>query len=228
MTATLIVAATTTNGIGIIEGTTAKLPWRLPKEMAYFARVTSASPAGRQNALIMGRRTWQSIPPKFRPLNNRLNVILTRDEQFRESLQPKAGNPACLRSLREAIGLPRESIHRVFIIGGASVYAEALQLQDEATGFLVDRILLTRIFSPAFEDCNVHFPDIWKSSDPSSRWKRSSHHDMENWLGLEVSAGVQEEKGVEYEFQMWTRDPTPVAVYGVGFSHRGHKDNPFF
>jgi len=84
MTATLIVAATATNGIGIIEGTTAKLPWRLPKEMAYFARVTSAAPKGQQNALIMGRRTWQSIPPKFRPLANRLNIILTRDEQFRE------------------------------------------------------------------------------------------------------------------------------------------------
>jgi dihydrofolate reductase len=82
--ATLIVAATTANGIGIVEGATAKLPWRLPKEMAYFARVTTAAPLGKQNAVVMGRRTWQSIPLRFRPLNHRLNVILSRNEVFGE------------------------------------------------------------------------------------------------------------------------------------------------
>jgi dihydrofolate reductase len=74
----IIVAATATNGIGINGG----LPWRLPREMAYFARITSQAPAGQTNAVIMGRKTWESIPSKFRPLSNRLNIILSRDEDY--------------------------------------------------------------------------------------------------------------------------------------------------
>jgi dihydrofolate reductase len=84
MTATLIVAATVTNGIGVVEGGTARLPWRLSKEMTYFARATTAAPVGKQNVVIMGRRTWQSIPLRFRPLKNRLNIVLSRDENFRK------------------------------------------------------------------------------------------------------------------------------------------------
>ena len=75
---TLIVAATSTNGIG--KG--GQLPWRLPKEMAYFAKVTSAAPEGKTNAVIMGRNTWGSIPPKFRPLQRRTNVVLSRDKDL--------------------------------------------------------------------------------------------------------------------------------------------------
>lgn len=76
--ATLIVAATKTNGIGH----NARLPWRLPKEMSYFARVTTAAPEGKQNAVIMGRNTWESIPNKFRPLPNRLNLVISTSQQY--------------------------------------------------------------------------------------------------------------------------------------------------
>jgi dihydrofolate reductase len=72
----MIVAATaTTRGIG--RG--GALPWRLPGDMAYFKKATiGTTAAGRQNAVIMGRVTWESIPAKFRPLPDRLNVIITR------------------------------------------------------------------------------------------------------------------------------------------------------
>lgn len=79
---TIIVAATTTNGIGVVEGAVARLPWKLSKEMAYFARATTSAPLTRQNSVIMGRRTWESIPMRFRPLKQRLNVILSRDGTF--------------------------------------------------------------------------------------------------------------------------------------------------
>jgi dihydrofolate reductase len=75
---TIIVAATPTNGIGLA-GT---LPWRLPKELKYFASVTSQAPQGQQNAVIMGRNTWESIPKRFRPLPGRLNVVVTRREGY--------------------------------------------------------------------------------------------------------------------------------------------------
>lgn len=69
----LIVACSARNGIGKDGG----LPWRLPKEMAYFKKATMSGPAGTRNAVIMGRNTWESIPTKFRPLNQRLNIVVT-------------------------------------------------------------------------------------------------------------------------------------------------------
>jgi len=75
---TLIVAATVSNGIG----QNARLPWRLPREMAYFARVTSNAPEGSMNAVVMGRNTWESIPTKFRPLKDRVNVVISRNASY--------------------------------------------------------------------------------------------------------------------------------------------------
>lgn len=75
---TLVVAATTKNGIGK-DGT---LPWRIPKDLAYFSKVTSNAPIGKANVVFMGRATWESIPVRFRPLKNRLNVVLSRNKDY--------------------------------------------------------------------------------------------------------------------------------------------------
>jgi dihydrofolate reductase len=75
---TIIVAATKSNGIG----QSGKLPWRLSKEIAYFARVTSSAPEGQRNAVIMGRKTWESIPANFRPLSKRFNVVVSHNEDY--------------------------------------------------------------------------------------------------------------------------------------------------
>ena len=75
---TIIVAATKLNGIG----QNGNLPWRLAKEMKYFAQVTTQAPEGQRNAVIMGRNTWESIPSKFRPLPNRLNVVVSRNAEY--------------------------------------------------------------------------------------------------------------------------------------------------
>lgn len=69
----LIVACAHNNGIGLNGG----LPWRLSKEMKYFATVTSKAPDGKRNAVLMGRHTWDSIPARFRPLKDRMNVVIT-------------------------------------------------------------------------------------------------------------------------------------------------------
>jgi len=75
---TVIVAATKNNGIG----QNSTLPWRLPKEMKYFAHATSVAPDGKVNAVIMGRNTWESIPEKYRPLSNRANHIISRNKDY--------------------------------------------------------------------------------------------------------------------------------------------------
>ena len=72
----LIVAACG-KSLGI--GNNGQLPWRLQSEMKHFATTTKTTQdPGKQNAVIMGRKTWESIPLKFRPLKNRLNIVLSR------------------------------------------------------------------------------------------------------------------------------------------------------
>lgn len=71
----LIVAMDDRGGIG----RNGNLPWDLPAEMARFTKLTTLTTnRGNKNAVIMGRKVWESIPPKFRPLKNRLNVVLSR------------------------------------------------------------------------------------------------------------------------------------------------------
>ena len=75
----MVAAMSLTNGIGKDGG----LPWRLKGEMAYFRSVTShvaedEQREGVRNAIIMGRKTWASIPPKYRPLANRVNIVISR------------------------------------------------------------------------------------------------------------------------------------------------------
>ncbi|KAJ7071051.1 dihydrofolate reductase-like domain-containing protein [Mycena amicta] len=182
---TLIVAATKANGIG----QNAQLPWRLPKEMAYFARVTSNAPADKLNGVIMGRNTWESIPLRFRPLKNRLNVVVSRNPSF------NADSARVETSLDGAIAHGEHSgVHRTFVIGGAALYAESLALAD--------RILLTRILSPAFAECDVFMPEF---VDDTNSWTRAAHDVLRDWVGFDVPEGVQEENGVQYEFQMWVR-----------------------
>jgi dihydrofolate reductase len=79
----LIVAATEELGIGL----KSNLPWRIPKDMAFFKHVTTIVPEAlqksqKQNAVIMGRVTWESIPPKFRPLENRFNIVVSRSPTY--------------------------------------------------------------------------------------------------------------------------------------------------
>ncbi|KAJ3558818.1 hypothetical protein NM688_g698 [Phlebia brevispora] len=205
------VAATIHDGIG----QNARLPWRLPQEMAYFARVTSNAPEGHINAVVMGRNTWESIPAKFRPLPRRVNVVISRNEHYDASASVPANSKAFLRqytNLNSALvhlstyTTETTAIHRAFIIGGASLYRDTLLLPPTSPAF-VDRILLTRILSPAFEECDVFMPNFRdeKLAEGHGPWKRESHDKLKEWVGFDVPEGIQEEKGVQYEFQMWTR-----------------------
>ncbi|GBE77970.1 dihydrofolate reductase [Sparassis latifolia] len=209
---TIIVAATLTNGIGH----NSRLPWRLSKEMAYFARITSNAPEGAMNTVLMGRNTWESIPPKFRPLPKRINVVLSSNKHY-ELMPSDAATPPVpvylhsnLQSALARLSHPEwleTPVHRSFVIGGAALYRETLSLSPSSESF-VDRILLTRIVSPAFEQCDVHMPDfqsVGVSSDDSLPWRRASHEELQSWAGFDVPAGSQVEAGVEYEFQMWVR-----------------------
>jgi dihydrofolate reductase len=110
-----LVAAIAHGGVIGREGT---VPWRLPEDLAYFRAVTMGQP------VVMGRRTWDSLPDRFRPLPGRQNVVVTRDPSWDEEGAERAG------SLEEALRLV-EGAERVAVIGGGELYEAALPLADE-------------------------------------------------------------------------------------------------
>jgi dihydrofolate reductase len=127
----LVVAADEQRGIGR-DGT---LPWRLPGDMAFFKRVTSEATPGKQNAVLMGRKTYASIPAKFRPLPGRLNLVLSRDPAY----VPEGAER--VPSLEEAVETAGKNpqIEQLFVIGGGDVYAQAL------AHAACERVYLTRV-----------------------------------------------------------------------------------
>lgn len=147
--------------------------------------------------MIMGRRTWDSIPPRFRPLKDRTNVVITRGD-------PKAraeGQKIVAGSLGEAVqslGTQSEDSHsRSFIIGGAQIYKASLESKD------AKRILLTRVLDE-FE-CDTFFPVTLGENGEAEGWERKSKEELDRWTGEIVPEGVQEENGTRYVFEMWER-----------------------
>lgn len=95
-----------------------RLPWHLPEDLAHFKRTTLGCP------VIMGRKTWDSLPPKFRPLPGRLNIVVTRDTSFVADGASVAHSLDAARALCPAGGT-------AWVIGGAQIYAQALPLASE-------------------------------------------------------------------------------------------------
>ena len=140
-----IIAAVDQSG-GIGQG--GKLPWNLKGDLKHFKEVTQGQggPA-KLNAVIMGRTTWDSIPARFRPLAGRINLVLSRT-----SLELPPGVLGAT-SLDQALELAEgQGAGEVFVIGGASVYAQAIAHPACQT------ICLTEIES-AFE-CDTFFPAV--------------------------------------------------------------------
>lgn len=93
------------------------LPWRLPDDMKYFMQTTKG------HCVIMGRKNYDSLPVKFRPLPDRINIVITRQKNFEA--------PGChvVHSLEEALNIATLQLEEeVFIIGGAEIYRQALPL----------------------------------------------------------------------------------------------------
>ena len=109
----IIIAALSENNVIGLDN---KLPWAIPEDLAYFKQVTRGYP------IIMGRKTYESIG---RPLPKRLNVILTRQQDY----QPK--KTITHSSLEDALQDEKvQTYDKAFIIGGQSVYEQALPLAD--------------------------------------------------------------------------------------------------
>lgn len=155
--AAVVAAAASSRGIGA----GGDLVWRLPGDMAHFKRVTSTPPAsGGTNAVIMGRKTWESIPSKFRPLDNRKNIILTRSQNPIAGVpeeNDEGSNILVYTSLQEAVEKLKsmKDIGDVFVIGGGQVYEESIK------SGLVKKVLYTEVDNlPADVAFDTFFPEL--------------------------------------------------------------------
>jgi dihydrofolate reductase len=114
------------------------LPWHLPEDLAHFKRTTLGCP------VIMGRKTWDSLPPRFRPLPGRTNVVVSRQPDWQA---PGASTAA---SLEQALHLC-EPAPEVWVIGGAQLYALALPRAHSAVVTELDLDVAGDAYAPVFD-----------------------------------------------------------------------------
>lgn len=129
------------------------LPWSLPSDLKHFAKITTdvgpGAPWGTINAVIMGRKTWESLPEKHRPLKHRLNLVLSRhsDLQLLEGILVAHSIDEALKKLAT-----HKNLESLFVIGGAQIFAEAINHPA------CHKIYLTQIMQTF--DCDTFFPKI--------------------------------------------------------------------
>ncbi|MCR8670371.1 dihydrofolate reductase [Agrococcus sp. HG114] len=141
---------------GGVIGDAGDMPWSLPEDMARFKAITLGHP------VVMGRRTWESFPPRFRPLPGRDNIVITRSPDF------VAPGARVVGSLEEALAAALAIDDEVWIVGGGRVYREAM---DRA-----DRLEITDIDLDATGDTTAPEADAsWRevARDPGTGWHES-------------------------------------------------------
>lgn len=170
----MVAAADRDNGLG----KDGALPWRLPGDTGFFKRLTSdTQDPARKNAVIMGRKTWESIPPRWRPLDRRLNAVVTRRADY-----PVPDGVIRATGITDALGAiaAHPEVERIFVIGGGEIYHLGIGMPE------CRRIYLTRV-EGRFE-CDAFFPEI-----PATRFDRVAQSPR------------HEEGGIGYVFETWER-----------------------
>lgn len=165
-TAVGMIWAQAANGIIGRDGT---MPWHLPEDFVHFRATTAGHP------VIMGRRTWESLPPRFRPLPDRTNVAITSNPDWSAPGAIRSGSLE--KALEVSSGKPGSE--QVWIIGGGTVYREAMSLADTAS--------ITRIHS------NVEGDTYAPSLGPE--WQLTPASPAEGWS---VAAN-----GTLYRIETW-------------------------
>jgi dihydrofolate reductase len=164
-------AQTSTGVIGKDGG----MPWKLPEDLLHFSRLTNGHP------VIMGRKTWESFPDKFRPLPGRTNLVITRQEGWGGT--PEADGALAVKSLDEALLESQfaPGHEMVWIIGGGEIFAQSMDLADVA--------VITTIDTTAEGD--TYAPDLGYD------WTAGASLPADGWLTAE--------NGTRYRITLWRR-----------------------
>jgi len=130
------------------------MPWHVPEDLAHFKAITTGSP------VVMGRKTWDSLPDRFRPLPGRRNIVVTRSEEWAADGAERAA------SLDDA--LSRAGHGRVWVIGGGELFRQAIAGADRIEVTELDLRVDGDAFAPA--------RDGWQTAttDPAEGWHTSA------------------------------------------------------
>lgn len=144
----IIIAAVAQNRV---IGKDNQLIWHIPADMAHFKALTQGQ------TVLMGRKTWESLPPRFRPLPGRRNIVISRQADF------SAPGAELANSLESALALTAAD-PAVFIIGGAEIYRQAMPLADRLEITEVDLKPEGDSWFP--EIATVHWQETAKNTPP--------------------------------------------------------------
>ena len=150
---------------GGVIGADGTMPWHLPEDLKHFKATTAGAP------VVMGRRTWESFPPRFRPLPGRTNIVITRDDAY------TADGAVPAASLEEGLALARQDLARrdqgepgqaadmLWVIGGGTLYAEAMPQADLLVVTEIDLEVEGDTLAPAIPEAFTQ-----SSADPAEGW----------------------------------------------------------
>jgi dihydrofolate reductase/thymidylate synthase len=185
----------------------------------------AAAVAAKRNAVIMGRKTWESIPPKFRPLPNRWNVVLTTDPAAVASSQGSSvaidqGTVRVESDLERAVDALQcdEKVDKIFVIGGGQVYQQALKLG------LVNRIYYTEVANLPSGDSSsnkfdAYFPEldaeVWRKVEPAEVEINSNKENGSDAVYRLTEDGFRADpaSGLHYRFVEYRRRNTEEIQY---------------
>ena len=159
---------------GVI-GAAGSMPWHLPEDMKHFSRLTAGHP------VIMGRKTWESFPDKYRPLPGRTNIVITRQDGWGRT--GDADGALAVKSLDDALlesqFAPGQQM--VWIIGGGEIFRQSLDLADVAVVTTID----------AAADGDTFAPELGYD------WTAEASLPADGWLTAE--------NGTRYRITLWRR-----------------------
>lgn len=140
---------------GVI-GNDGSIPWNCPEDMEYFKSVTTGS------TVVMGRKTWESLPKKYRPLPNRENIIISSDPEYR------AEGAFVTNSVENAIRAATKQT--VWIIGGASIYNQAIPYVKEAHVTIIHQDYAGDTYAPVLNGFELtSCLDVWHKNTTFGR-----------------------------------------------------------
>lgn len=181
-----------------------KLPWRLKQEMKYFKDITTKTlDSNKRNAVLMGRKTWLSIPPKFRPLPGRLNVVLSRSNpewEFTQTEEEEKDEKNVVHANSIEFALKKldteyDDIERIYIIGGGEVYNSSY---NYCSHLLVTEINTEKALQmDTFLDTNK-INELFEKSDDLKDWQKFVSHTP--YTENKVTEGEY-----NYSYQLYTK-----------------------
>lgn len=133
------------------------MPWHLPEDLRHFRELTDGDP------VIMGRRTWESLPERFRPLPGRENVVVTRRPEF------AAPGATVMHSLDDALRAPHDVT--LWVIGGAELYGQALAAADRVEVTEIDLDVAGDTFAPVLGPEWTAEPGSWQIAANGMRYR---------------------------------------------------------